>query len=151
MEYLIGLDIGTSSVKGVLLSAEGDFRRTGKEAFIYSHPFPAGVEISAEAYLESCCRLLRTLAAQVPEGGVLRGVCAASASGNLLLLDRDGSPTTPIYNWQDSRVEDETARVLGADFDGYAHYVTTGWPFLPQSFPLSMLCWLKIHSPELLA
>ena len=151
MESVIGLDIGTSSVKGVLLSADGGFRRTGKEPFVYSYPFDGAVEIGAEAYLQSCCRLLKTLAAQVPEGGVLRGVCAASASGNLLLLDGAGQPATPIYNWQDTRAEEETARVLGADFDGYRHYVTTGWPFLPKSFPLAMLCWLKCHKPELLA
>ena len=151
MEYYIGLDIGTSSVKGVLRSADGSFRRTGKEPFVYSYPCADGVEIGAEAYLQSCCRLLKTLAAQLPENGTLRGVCAASASGNLLLLDEAGEPVTPIYNWQDTRVAEETARVLGADFDGYGHYVTTGWPFLPKSFPLAMLCWLKCHRPELLA
>ena len=151
MEYYIGLDIGTSSVKGVLLSADGSFRRTGKEPFIYHHPCPGGVEIEAEAYLDSCCRLLKHLNSQLPEDGKIAGICAASASGNLLLLDEAGTPATPIYNWQDTRVEGETLQVLGADFDGNAHYKATGWPYLPHSFPLALLCWLKVHRPELLS
>lgn len=150
MEYLIGLDIGTSSVKGVLLSAEGSVCCTGKEVFSYSHPCRGGVEISAEAYTESCCRLLKTLAGSLPEDGSLRGVCAASASGNLLLLDGERNPSTPIYNWQDTRVTGELYQVLGQDFDGDAHYRKTGWPFLADSFPLAMLCWLKTHKPALL-
>lgn len=151
MKYFIGLDIGTSSVKGVLRSEAGEILATGKEPFVYDTPCPGGVEISGEAYLASCCRLLKALAGQLPQGGSLGGVCAASASGNLLLLDGNGVPATPIYNWQDHRVTEESARVLGKDFDGQAHYEKTGWPFLPHSFPLAMLCWLKVHKPELLA
>lgn len=151
MNYFIGLDIGTSSVKGVLQSAAGEILATGKEPFVYDTPCPGEVEIGGEAYLASCCRLLKTLAGQLPKGCSLGGVCAASASGNLLLLDGNGTPSTPIYNWQDSRVTVEGAQVLGKDFDGQAHYEKTGWPFLSQSFPLAMLCWLKVHKPELLA
>lgn len=151
MDYFIGLDIGTSSVKGVLRSSAGEILAAAKEAFVYTSPCPGGVEIEAEEYLASCCRLLRTLSGKLPEGGRLQGICAASASGNLLLLDGEGKPSTPIYNWQDTRVTDETARVLGADFDGDAHYRKTGWPFIPDSFPLAVLSWLKIHRPQLLA
>lgn len=150
MDYLIGLDIGTSSVKGVLLSADGSFRFTGKESFSYTYPREGGVEIGAEEYLQTCCRLLKTLSAKLPADGRLLGVCAASASGNLLLLDKDGKPSTPIYNWQDHRVTDECAQVLGPDFDPEAYYRKVGWTFLPNSFPLAMLCWLKTHQPELL-
>lgn len=151
MDYLIGLDIGTSSVKGVLLATDGNVRFAGKESFVYTYPCEKGVEISAEAYLQTCCRLLRRLTAELPTEGTLRGVCAAAASGNLLLLDKDGKPSTPIYNWQDHRVSDECTAVLGADFDREAYYRKIGWGFLPHSFPLAMLCWLKVHKPELLA
>lgn len=151
MNYLIGLDIGTSSIKGVLLAADGSAQYTGKELFRYTQPGPKQVEISAQAYLDTCCALLRRLTARLPADGKLCGICAASASGNLLLLDQAGEPLTPIYNWRDNRTTWESEAVLGADFDTEAFYRKVGWPYFGTGFPLATLCWLKCHCPELLA
>ena len=115
-QYLIGLDIGTSSVKGVLISADGSRRTTERKEFVYDRPGDGRAEIPADRYLETCYSLLRSLAERIPEGGRLMGVSEASASGNPLLLGKDGAPLTPIINWQDVRVTDEARRVLG-DWD----------------------------------
>lgn len=149
MDYLIGLDIGTSSIKGILLSVDGAERITGKSQFTYTRKENGGLEIDAEDYITACFSLLGKLAKAVPADGMLRAVCAASASGNLLLLDEDGSPSTPIFNWQDGRVDDEAEKVLG-QMDTEAFYDKNGWPFDYKTFPLAMLCWLKCHRPELL-
>lgn len=149
MNYIIGLDIGTSSVKGVLVAEDGTEKTTGKAEFVYTYREDGGIEIDAEAYLDACFSLLRRLASALPEHGALRGISAASASGNLLLLDEAGRPSTPIFNWQDSRVGEEARTVLGR-IDAGALYGQTGWPFDYKTFPLAMLCWIKCHRPELL-
>lgn len=147
-KYIIGLDIGTSSVKGVLMSADGTEQYPGKASFVYTCRDDGSVEISAEDYLKACYACLKELASKVPAGGELAAVSAASASGNLLLLDENGKPATPIYNWQDTRVADEPAKVLGADYDWDAFYRINGWGFTFNSFPLAQLCWQKVHAPE---
>lgn len=149
MHYIIGLDIGTSSVKGVLVSEDGTEKTTGKAEFVYICREDGGIEIEAETYIGACFSLLRRLAAALPANGILRGISAASASGNLLLLDEDGRPSTPIFNWQDSRVGEEARHLLG-QVDIEALYDKTGWPFDYKTFPLAMLCWIKCHRPELL-
>lgn len=149
LNYIIGLDIGTSSVKGVLVAEDGTEKTTGKAEFVYTYREDGGIEIDAEAYLDACFSLLRRLASALPEHGALRGISAASASGNLLLLDEAGRPSTPIFNWQDSRVGEEARTVLGR-IDAGALYGQTGWPFDYKTFPLAMLCWIKCHRPELL-
>ena len=149
LKYLIGLDIGTSSVKGVLVREDGSEMKTGKVGFAYTRGEDGGVEIGAQAYMAACCSLLKRLAEAVPEGGTLRGLSAASASGNLLLLDENGQPSTPIFNWQDGRVNEEAREVLGG-LDAEALYERTGWPFDFKTFPLAMLCWIKRRRPELL-
>lgn len=147
-KYIMGLDIGTSSIKGILMSADGKDRYTGREPFTYTCREDGSVEISAEDYLKACYACLKELASKVPADGELAAVSAASASGNLLLLDETGQPATPIYNWQDTRVTDEPAKVLGEDYDWDAFFRINGWGFTGNSFPLAQLCWQKVHAPE---
>lgn len=104
------------------------------------------MELAAEDYLETCCSLLGQLASA---GGGIDAVCAASASGNLLLLDADGVPLTKIINWQDRRVKGE-ARELLKDICDREIYETSGWSFDFHTFPLAQLCYLRCHQPELL-
>ena len=105
MINVIGLDIGTSSVKGVAVGPKGERLSAAKRDFTYQSPREGWKELAAEDYLETCGSLLRQLASA--ESGEIGAVCAASASGNLLVLDSDGTPLTKIINWQDRRVKEE--------------------------------------------
>ncbi len=147
MRYLIGLDIGTSSVKGVLMSVDGKIKKEAHASFTYETEGDI-VEISADSFLASCVSAIKTLADAASDGEIC-GICSASASGNLVLVDEDGKPTTPIINWQDKRVNGEPAEVLG-DIDLDALYKRIGWPFGGKAFPLAQACYMKKHSPELL-
>lgn len=148
-KFIIGLDIGTSSVKGILISSDGSERYTERVGFNYTFSASGSVEISADGYLNSCYTLLHKLSDKLPRGAEISALSMASASGNLLLLDGSNNPATPIVNWQDKRVDDEPARVLGK-FDTDAYYRSTGWGFDLKTFPLAILCWYKSHCPEIL-
>ena len=56
------------------------------------------------------------------------GICAASASGNVLILDKNNRPITPIISWQDKRVTNEAKEVLG-EYNNDKLYDLIGWPF----------------------
>ncbi|MBE7024574.1 MAG: hypothetical protein E7408_00765 [Ruminococcaceae bacterium] len=146
MHYLIGLDIGTSSVKGVLLSETGKIKKTAHEAFVYTKTKDGGVEISAKDYLAACLAAIRSLANGAD--GEIRGVCASAATGNTLLLDENGEPLTPILNWQDTRVTTEADAVFG-EMDKDAFYRQIGWPFNGKTFPLAHLSFWKTHMPQI--
>ena len=140
----IGLDIGTSSVKGILTTNDGEIIKTSHKSFYYTYLDNGGVEISAEDYIDVCFEAIKELAA----GDVqIDGFCASSASGNLLLLDNDMKPVTPIYNWQDKRVTTEAKEILG-EMDTYELYKRTGWPFSYKTMPLALLCYIKKHEPD---
>ena len=146
MDYLIGLDIGTSSVKGVLMTTEGRIACNAKEVFAYHRLESGEVELDADAYLAACFHAIKALAnAAAP--GAIKGICASSASGNLLLLDRENKPMTSIISWQDKRVTEEAREILG-EMDDEAFYRLIGWPFRYKAFPLAQLCYMKKHNPE---
>ncbi len=147
MEYLLGLDIGTSSVKGVLMTTEGKVVKTAKGVFNYTILENGGVEIDAETFATVCLTTIRELAENAD--AKICGICAASASGNLVVLDKENRPATPIYNWQDKRVTLEAKEILG-EIDVDALYRKTGWPFNYRGLPLALLCYVKKHQPETL-
>ena len=67
LNYIIGLDIGTSSVKGVLVAEDGTEKTTGKAEFVYTYREDGEIAIDAEAYLDACFSLLRRLASAANE------------------------------------------------------------------------------------
>ncbi len=149
MSYTIGLDIGTTNVKGILMSEGGEIIARSSVKFIYDFPAPGYVQIDADRFADNCLTVISELAHALPEGGKITGISQVSASGNLLLLGENLEPITPIYNWQDTRVTDEVDQVLGADFDRQSYYEKTGWR-LNIKMPLCQLCFIKAHEPELL-
>jgi len=149
-KFIIGLDIGTSSIKGTMTASDGSERFTGRVPFTYTTRDDGSVEIPADDYLDACFALLREFGEKLPEGGEIAALSAASASGNTLLLDGDGNPAGPIFNWQDHRVTDEVTKIF-PDFDIDSYYRSTGWAFDLKTFPVAVLCWYKCHYPEILA
>jgi len=145
MNYLIGLDIGTSSVKGVLMTEDGKIIKTAHGAFSYTRTDNGGVEIEADKFVDVCFGAIKELSENAD--GMIKGICASSASGNLVVLDKDMKPATPIFNWQDSRTTNEAKEILG-EIDLNAFYRQIGWPFSYTGFPLALGCYVKKHTPE---
>lgn len=48
MSHLIGMDMGTSSVKAILMTEEGKVKKVSRGAFDYTKLGNGGVEISAK-------------------------------------------------------------------------------------------------------
>ena len=145
MNNLIGLDIGTSSVKGILMTEDGNIKKVARGAFEYTKLENGGVEINADDFVIVCFSTIRELAQAADDK--ICGICAASASGNLVILDKENKPVTPIFNWQDTRVTTEAHDVLG-DMDTDTLYRKVGWPFDYKTFPLALACYVKKHNPE---
>lgn len=146
MQYLIGLDLGTSACKAVLVSPDGELSasHTVKTEFIY--PKEGFVEISPAVYYKAVCSAIRGLVKELPKGSRVHAVSCAAASGNTLLLDKKMQPLTNIISWLDTRgvgKEDEIA----ADIDVESVHSITGWPWSGR-FPLVHLLWLKKYEEK---
>jgi xylulokinase len=148
MDLLIGLDVGTSAVKGILVSAEGEQLALGKRGTRFLYPQPGFIEVEPEEHYASVCDLIRELASHAPAGGKVRAVSMAFASGNTLLLDRKGQPLINIINWMDERAFNKTAEIL-PDLATEEVHATVGWPWVRGGFPLAHLGWLKKHKPDI--
>lgn len=148
--YTIGLDLGTSSVKGVLLDDSNTILREAGVKVNYRRD--AGyIGFDAAVYADDVMGLIAALAAALPAGGRVSGIATVCASGNTLLCDDEGKPMLDCVSWLNDEMNAEVAEVLHPHLDPayLAPEVTrarTGWPF-HGAFPLGHLCYLKAHYP----
>lgn len=143
-KHLIGLDLGTSAIKGVLMDARGRVCAEAGADTNLVHPRVGWVEADPEGHYRQVCGVLRTLASASPNG--VTALAMAAASGNTLLTTADGVPLTSIINWMDHRGEQQPLVALqGLTPKGVAQIA--GWPCV-DIFPLAHLAWLRENRPE---
>ncbi len=145
--YHIGLDLGTSAIKGVLLSAsDSRIIATASRLTTYNHPHPDWVEADPNGLFADLTAVIRELAAAAP--GSVKSIAAAAASGNTLLTDAAGTPLTPVINWMDKRCVNNLPPTI-ADLTPAEIRQITGWP-CHDIFPLAHIAWFRQHQPRLL-
>ena len=145
--FLIGLDLGTSAIKGVLTDGQGGELAEAGADTSFLHPHEGWVEVDPEQHYRNVCRVIRELAAAAP--GEIVALAMAAASGNTLLTDADGMPLTNIINWMDARAEQQPPSALAGLTAAEVSQIT-GWPCV-SSFPLAHLAWLREFQSDLYA
>lgn len=106
----VGLDLGTSGLKAVALSASGEIIARSGMAYPTRRPAPGASEQDAGDWL----RAVEQAAAQLGETVPPRRWRAIGLSGmipTLVALGPDGQPNGPAVTWQDNRADD-----LGEEF-----------------------------------
>lgn len=147
MNYLIGLDIGTTAIKGVLLTVEGEVKNTVTGGYSYFGEKDQKF-LKPDEFLEVCFSVIRKLSEGLGENERILSICSCCASGNLLLLDEELNPLTPIIGWQ-TLIPEPDKNTFFTKEEQESIYPTAGWP-LGCRMPLAYLAAIKIHRPELL-
>ncbi len=148
-KYLIGLDLGTSAVKGVLMSAKGVVIAKEKARTSYITAKDGSIEFDAEEFYSLVAGVIQNLVKALPDGAAVAGLSMVTASGNTVLLDGADKPLMNAVSWMDTRARDESQTVFGELLNPAEIHQITGWPFI-NMFPIVHLSWLKCHQPEML-
>lgn len=116
-DVVIGLDLGTSGLKGVALGASGTVLATGGAAYPTHRPGPGACEQAPANWIAAVESVLGQLRQAVPAGW-WRGIGLSAMIPTLVTLDAAGQPTGPAITWQDGRADaygDELRETCGAD------------------------------------
>jgi sugar (pentulose or hexulose) kinase len=146
MNCLIGIDIGTSAMKCILISEEGKILGYDKEKNSLIYPLPERVEFNADERYDQICRLIKSVLRYQPKNAKVLAISFSGASGNTLLLNHDKKPIGNAISWQDERAESDYPELLKPFTDEHIHSVC-GWPKI-GSFPLACFSWIKKNQPE---
>jgi xylulokinase len=140
-DALVGLDVGTSGVKGVAIDADGRVLATATADYPLSRPHPGWSEQEPEDWwraAEDC--LARLPAGPVGFSGQMHG---------LVVLGADGSVLRPAILWNDQRTAVEAAEI--EERVGLARLIELTGNRALTGFTAPKLLWLRRHEPELYA
>jgi xylulokinase len=145
---VLGIDLGTSGVKSVLVDARDRVIAQALAPLSVSRPQPLWCEQHPDDWWRAVEATLDALAAAEPTQ--MRAVAAIGLSGQMLgvaCLDDAERVLRPAILWNDGRATRECAEMEAAlpDFAGLV-----GCRAMP-GFPAPKLLWLARHEPEVLA
>ena len=139
---LAGLDIGTSSVKGLALRQDGTVAARAEQAYPLSTPRPGWSEQDPEDWWRAASSVLDELRV----AGPLSGIGLSGQMHGLVLLDAGGAVLRPAILWNDGRTGAETdwiEEVVG----GRARLVELTGNRALAGFTAPKLEWVKRHEP----
>ncbi|SEQ01680.1 xylulokinase [Faunimonas pinastri] len=148
MGNFLGIDIGTSGVKTVLVDGDENVLAEAEIALTVERPHPLWSEQDPESWWEAVCATLQSIRAATPVG--LLAVEAIGLSGQMhaaVLLGAGHEVLRPAILWNDGRSQAECAELESAVPD---LGTIAGVKAMP-GFTAPKLIWLKRHEPEVFA
>jgi len=140
---LVGLDVGTSAVKGLAIDEHGTVLARAQASYPLSTPRSGWAEQDPERWWEATQSVLAELAQPT---GRPEGIGLSGQMHGLVALDRRDRVLRPAILWNDQRTARECAEIESAL--GLERLIAlTGNRALP-GFTAPKLLWLRRHEPD---
>jgi len=141
----LGIDLGTSEVKVLLLAPDGRAIGTAGSPFTVSRPQPRWAEQDPADWWDGTRRALAALREKHPhEFAQVRGIGLSGQMHGAVLLDKSDTVLRPAILWNDMRAVDECAELTARA--PQLHRVA-GNLAMP-GFTAPKLLWVARHEPE---
>lgn len=142
MDYIIGIDVGTTSTKALLYDLDGNIYAKAEKGYTLYQTAPDMAEEDPEEIFNATVQAIQEVITKAKVDG--KNVIAISWSAqqhSLIALDKDMKPLTRTITWADNRAEKYSA-MYKENGRGLEMYKRTGLPIHPMG-PVYKLLWLK--------
>ena len=147
--YLLGMDLGTTNVKAIIMDEKGNVIATASRANSLIVPSPNTAEQDANVWWQNTVEILKEVTHKAGYELVkkIKGISVSSQTVTMLPVDENGTPLRNAIIWMDGRSEKQLQYII--DQIGFDRYVSIigGQPdtgFLPNK-----ILWFKENEPEL--
>ncbi len=142
---LAGLDVGTTSVKALLVTVDGAEVAVGRAPTVWTRT-QQGTEADPWHFVAAAKHALADAMSRAPDVTVSSvGVASLAESG--VLVDTGDRPLAPVIAWHDDRDADQLDALV-RDIGGRRFSETTGLPLRTQ-WSLTKHRWLRDHRPDI--
>ena len=147
MNYYLGVDVGTSSVKSLLMDSEGKTVGTSPIGYDIIKEKLQYAEQDMEKLWEATKETITDLVKRYPEESAkIHGISYSGQMHGLVMIGADGKLIRNAIIWADQRSEKEIQKIY--DITGKDTYRGTVLNSLSTGFLISSLMWVKEHEPE---
>ncbi len=151
MKYVLSLDIGTTSVKGVLFDTEGGMHGSYLEEYDLIKESTDIVEQDPEVYWTSVKTVIGSI---LKSGGIdssdIMSVGITSQGETLTVVGEDGKALRNSIVWLDNRTQAE-ADELGERFSMDDVYRITGQQEMIPTWTATRILWIRKNEPKVFA
>ena len=141
----IGIDLGTSAVKLLLMNEKGKILNVVSREYPLYFPQPGWSEQSPEDWIRETLDGIKELTADCNKAQVAGIGCGGQMHG-LVALDENDCVIRPAILWNDGRTEEETAWLNTEIGKSRLSELTANIAF--AGFTAPKILWMKKHEPE---
>ena len=148
-EYLLGLDVGTSGVKALLVAIDGEVVASTTTPLTLSTPRPGWAEQDPDAWWAASVASILAARERKPKARI----AAVGISGQMhssVFLDAKGKVIRPALLWCDGRTTAE-CREIEQDVGGEERLRELAANPALEGFTLPKVLWLRNHEPSAFA
>ena len=146
--YYIGIDLGTSAVKLLLMDEKGGIKNIVSKEYELFFPHPGWSEQKPEDWMKAVVEGVRELTAGIDPAEV-GGIGAGGQMHGLVVLDKDDNVLRPAILWNDGRTQEETD-YLNTEI-GKAKLTELTGNIAFAGFTAPKILWMQKNEPELFA
>lgn len=141
----LGLDIGTSGVKGLLMAEDFSVVGSCGSPLTVSRPRTGWAEQNPDDWISACRDVIGSLKASYPEAfSALKSVGLSGQMHGAVLLDGNDRVLRPCILWNDSRSHAECV-----ELEDRAPFRAIGGNIVMPGFTAPKLRWVERHEPEI--
>lgn len=141
----IGVDLGTSAVKLLLMEGSGEIRKIVSREYPLSFPQPGWSEQSPEDWFTQSMDGLKELLSECDKSQVA-GISFGGQMHGLVILDKDDNVIRPAILWNDGRTTEETDYLNNEIGKAKLSEYTANIAF--AGFTAPKILWVKNKEPE---
>jgi len=143
----MGIDLGTSSVKAVIMDTDGTIAGLGQEGYDVQAPAPGYAQQDMELLWKATERVIKQA---IVNAGInpsnIKGIGFSGQMHGLVLLDKQMKPIRPAIIWADQRTKhqiDNIYSIIGMD-----EFRKVTLNSLSTGFFICSLMWIRDNEPE---
>lgn len=142
----LGIDIGTSELKALLLDEHGEIVGSAHAALTVQRPHPHWAEQDPQEWWLACGRVVGELRQRYPQQWTaIRGIGLSGQMHGAVLLDSEGRVLRPCILWNDTRSAAECDWLR----DHHPAMMTLSGNMIMPGFTAPKLVWVARHEPEI--
>ncbi len=145
MAYYIGIDLGTSAVKMIMMAEDGTIARTVSRDYPISFPRDGWAEQDPRDWWAAVCDGMTELVGV--DGGLVRGIGIGGQMHGLVTLDENDRVIRPAILWNDGRSSRECEYLNGGIGKKTLAAETANIAF--AGFTAPKILWMRENEPEL--
>ncbi len=147
MSYLIGMDIGTSSTRAIIIDENGKLIASATSDYPMITPRPGWAEQNPEDWWNASIKVIKEV---IETSGIsVKDIAGIGPSGQMhgsVFLDSEGNVLRPALLWCDQRTQRQCEEIY--EIFGYEGFIKISYNKALTGFTAPKILWLRENEPE---